>query len=93
MKRLSKERENRYKRMYYKSNCVSVNDYYKSCSIYKKNAELGVISEMLNNDGFCYKVLNGNSNTFVCAYIMIDIENGNELLIVHTAYNRYVIEL
>ena len=83
MKRLSKERENRYKRIYFKSFCTSVNDYYKPCSYYKKRAEERILNEMVRNNGYRYRILCANPFAFTCAYMMKDNENDKYLLIVH----------
>lgn len=93
MKKLSKEKQNYYKRLYYKSDCESVCKYYKKCSYLKKNAENYIKDEMTSVDGYDYRVLNGNSYKFVCAYKRKEIASGKELLIIHTPSYRYAIEL
>lgn len=50
------------------SNYMSVNEYYKSCSAAKRQAECRIKHEMIDNNGTRYRVMCGSSYQFTCGY-------------------------
>lgn len=76
---------------YNNSNMYRLNDLYTNCSFYKTRAEHMILNEMLDNNGYEYKICGGNSCTFSCAYKMI--KDDHEILVYHTHCNRYEIVL
>lgn len=72
--------------------CRSVTEFYKKPSINKILAEMKIIDEMTNNDGFNFYITGGNASTFSCAYQCITADN-EWYIIYHTANNTYLIEL
>lgn len=74
---------NEYNNSYY----YSVRDFYKTCSWEKINAENRIKSTMLENGGYGYRILSGNSFNFTCSYKI------NNTLIIETSANTFEIEL
>ena len=72
---------------YENSSIYSVNNAYKTRpSIYKENAENDIIREMVDNDGYCYRIISSNGFMFTCGYMM-NTEKGN-ILVYHTKTKR-----
>ena len=59
-----RQRVSQYKR----SNYMSVNEYYKSCSDAKRQAECRIKHEMIDNNGTRYRVMCGSCHQFTCGY-------------------------
>ena len=76
---------------YYNSTMHDIYDLYDRPSYYKIRAEQMILNEMLDNNGYDYRICGGNSCTFSCAYRMI--KGNHEILVYHTAQNRYEIVL
>ena len=76
---------------YNNSNMYRLSDLYTTCSFYKTRAEQMILNEMLDNNGYDYKICGGNSCTFSCAYKMV--KDNHEILVYHTHCNRYEIVL
>lgn len=74
---------------YNKSNCYSVLSFYGNCSRRKETIENEIIEKMNKNNCYGYKVLNGNSSFFTCAYKSKD----DSILYVETIGNTFEIEL
>ena len=53
-----------YKRSIY----TSVNEYYKSCSDAKRQAERRIKHDMIDNNGTCYRIMYGSWQQFTCGY-------------------------
>lgn len=77
---------------YNRATKTSLDECYKTCSHYKTRAEYFIKQEMLNRNGGGYRILSHNSNFFTCAYVYTN-ENGNDILVYHTAYKKQEIEL
>lgn len=86
MKKLTKKEQEILNR-YYNSRNYSLGDIYKSYSFEKGRAEAIIKNEMQKKDGWGYKILGANSNTFSCAYCYSN-EFGEIVLVYHTAYNK-----
>lgn len=71
---------------------TSLDECYNTCSYYKTRAEYLIKQEMLDKNGRNYRILGYNCNFFSCAYTYTN-ENGNDILVYHTAYKRQEIEL
>ena len=71
---------------------TSLDECYNTCSFYKTRAEYLIKQEMLDKNGRDYRILGYNCNFFSCAYTYTN-ENGNDILVYHTAYKRQEIEL
>lgn len=72
---------------YNTSNKYGLMDCYKSCSHYKTRAEHLIKQEMLDRNGWGYKILSYNTNCFTCAYTYKN-EFDELVLVYHTAYKR-----
>ena len=79
-----------------------VKDCYKRPSVYKTRAEYFIKNEMddLNktHELYCggYTVISYNTTKFTCGYVVfsfsqIDFAAERRALVIHTAYNRYII--
>lgn len=72
---------------YENSRIYSVNNAYKTRpSIYKERAENDIIREMVDNNGYCYRIISSNGFMFTCGYMM-NTENGT-VLVYHTKTKR-----
>ena len=76
---------------YYNSNMYNLSDLYKTCSFYKTRADYMIRNEMIENNGYNYKICGGNSCTFTCGYLMQ--KDNTTILVYHTHCNRYEIVL
>lgn len=74
---------------YNNSCCYSVLNFYGNCSRRKEAIENDIKKKMTENNCHGYKVLNGNSSFFTCAYKNSD----NSILYVETIGNTFEIEL
>ena len=77
---------------YERSTDYSLQDVYANYSVYKARAEKDIISEMVNNGGWGYKILGANSCQFSCAYLMTDKESGQVQIVYHTASNKQIFD-
>lgn len=77
---------------YNRSNMYSLNDAYKSYSVYKARAEQSILNEMQKNGGWGYRILGANSCQFSCAYLINNKDDGNIKIVYHTASNRFVFD-
>lgn len=57
-----------YLSLYNRSNYDSVNGFYQKASSAKQRAEHFILMNMDENDGFGYRILNGNCFTFTAAW-------------------------
>lgn len=57
-----------YNRNFDNSGCLSVNNFYKSCSELKRRAERYILYEMSDNGGYGYCILGASTMSFSCAY-------------------------
>ena len=73
------------------SDCTSIMDYYVRPSYKKVAIEQGVKKRMLARNGKRYRVLNGNTFCFTCAYVYP--KDDTWILVVETAYNHRELEL
>ena len=91
---MTKARKNYYKEIYESKagEYNRVRDVYGRPSTYKERAEERIIEEMLDNDGYGYKILTYNAQMFTCGYVYDDAD-GNATLVVHTPTERVEIEL
>ena len=76
---------------YLKAPIRYVNDVYVRPSVYKERAERNILSYMLNNDGYGYRVMSHNSSFFTVGYIIRN-EKG-KCFVYETAYNQYVLPI
>ena len=74
---------------YNKSTCYSVSSFYVSRVYRKESIEEDIKRKMIENNCHGYKVLNGNSSFFTCAYKNSD----DSILYVETIGNTFEIEL
>lgn len=75
-----------YYKAWEKSDCLTIDDFYKSYSQRKASVEHQIrFVEMKEHKGHRYRVLSGNCHFFTCAY-----ETDDGLFVVHTPYHRYV---
>lgn len=81
----NKEAYNIWKR-YINSKVFGVHNAYTSCSYHKEDAENNIIREMVDNNGYCYRIISYNGFMFTCGY-MKDTENG-QVLVYHTKTKR-----
>lgn len=72
---------------YKNSNMHSLRDLYIHCSYEKQDAEQDIIREMLDANGYGFKICGGNSCTFSCAYCY-DLD-GFTHLVYHTYANKH----
>lgn len=79
-----KQYESWIKQWYYNS-AETVKQWYKKPSYFKIQAENGIKDKMQRNGGWGYRVLSGNTTTFVAAYMIGDTEK----FIVETYANTY----
>ena len=77
---------------YEKATETSVYQHYKKVGKTNAYAEKTIIREMVENNGYGYKVLCGGSYSFTCGYLYTR-EDGVEVLVIHTRDNRYLISL
>lgn len=54
---------------YRNSECYSLNQKYKTCSFAKLQAEREILQDMQKMNGYAYKIIGANSNSFSCAFI------------------------
>ena len=91
MKKLNKttQKASNWIDSYNKSTCYSVSDFYVSRVYRKQSIEDSIKRKMVENNCHAYKVLNGNSSFFTCAYK----NNDNTILYVETIGNTWEIKL
>ena len=77
---------------YNKSRNYSLNDVYKSYSVYKGRAQAVILAEMENCNGWGFKILGANSCAFSCAYLKQDENDGTIKIVYHTAQNKKVFD-
>lgn len=65
-----------YLSLYNRSNHDSVNGFYQKASSAKRQAEFLILMNMRDNNGYGYRVLNGNCFTFTAAW-----RRGNNLVV------------
>ena len=73
------------------SDCTSVMNYYVKPSDRKVAIEQNIKSQMLARNGKRYRVLNGNTFYFTCAYVYP--KDDTWILVVKTVSNHYELEL
>lgn len=72
----------------YENSCIySVREFYKTCSSEKVIAENRIKSTMIENGGYAYRILSGNSFNFTCGYKI------NNTLVIETVASTFEIEL
>ena len=69
-----------------------LHECYSSYSYAKAVAEVNCRKKMLGMDGFGFKIMSFNSQTFTCGWLYQDKETDVIMLNVETAYNSYQIE-
>ena len=77
---------------YERSNAYGLQDVYTNYSVYKARAEKEIKQEMIDNNGWGYKILGANSCQFSCAYLMNNAENGQVVIVYHTANNKQIFD-
>ena len=85
------QRRARYVQMFMDSDCTSVMNYYIKPSDRKVAIEQGIKEQMLARNGKRYRVLNGNTFYFTCAYAYP--KDDAWILVVKTVSNHYELEL
>ena len=73
------------------SDCTSVKNYYINPSDKKVAIEQSIKRQMLARNGKRYRVLNGNTFYFTCAYVYP--KDDTWILVVETVSNHYELEL
>lgn len=76
-------------RQYEKSDCLSVQTFYKNCSLTKIEIEREILVKMDSLECVRYRVLNGNCFHFVAGYLSQD----KKTLYIETASNTFEIAL
>ena len=76
---------------YLRSSDTDLMDVYNNPSAYKHRAEKQIKDEMDAVDGYRYRIIGYNCNTFSCGY-MYDDEDAS-YFIYHTASNKRVFEV
>ena len=76
---------------YLKTPTRYVNDVYVRPSVYKERAERNILSYMLNNCGYGYRVMSHNSQMFTAGYIIRNDEG--KLFVYETAQHRYYLPI
>ena len=71
---------------YFRYKGHELKDVYKTCSKAKKDAELAIKREMVDEDGRNYHICSANCNFFTCGY------ETKDFIVVRTASHRYVLE-
>ena len=76
---------------YQKSDMHSLRDLYTNYSDAKARAEMLIINEMIDNNGYSFRICGGNSCFFSCAYCYDIAENGkiSKHLVYHTPQNKH----
>lgn len=88
MKTSTNQNANRIYRNYSNSTIYNVVNAYKTgCSNYKIQAENDIKQEMLNKNGFGYRIISSNGFMFTCGYLYRD-ENDNLILVYHSKTKR-----
>lgn len=85
------ERREYFVQRFMDSDCTSVMNYYVKPSDKKVAIEQGIKEQMLARNGKHYRVLNGNSFYFTCAYVYP--KDDAWILVVKTVSNHYELEL
>ena len=73
------------------SDCTSVMNYYVKPSYRKVSIERNIKGQMFTRNGKRYRVLNGNTFYFTCAYVYP--KDDAWILVVETVRNHYELEL
>lgn len=77
----------------YRYSCnYTLTDCYESYSYHKWMAEDSCRDRMYNMNGWGFKIMSYNSQTFTCGWLYQDKVTGTVMLNVETAYNCYQIE-
>ena len=85
------ERRAYFAKKFILSDCTSVMNYYVKPSDKKVAIEQGIKEQMLARNGKRYRVLNGNTFYFTCAYAYP--KDDAWILVVKTVSNHYELEL
>ena len=85
------KRREYYVQKFMHSDCTSVMNYYAKPSNTKVSIEQDIKKQMLDRNGKHYRVLNGNTFYFTCAYVYP--KDDVWVLVVKTASNHYELEL
>ena len=85
------QRRARYVQMFMDSDCTSVTNYYIKPSNKKVDIEQNIKSQMLARNGKRYRVLNGNTFYFTCAYVYL--KDDTWILVVKTVSNHLEYDL
>lgn len=80
------QRREYYVQRFMHSDCTSVMNYYVKPSDTKVAIEQSIKSQMLERNGKCYRVLNGNAFYFTCAYVYL--KDDAWILVVETPSNH-----
>lgn len=84
MKVSTNKRANAIYKRFYNSTIYSVLGAYKTgCSRLKQDAEINIKREMLERNGWSYKIIGANGFSFSCGYLYND-DAGNIILAYHT---------
>ena len=79
---------NNYKR----ATATSINDVYKTASVYKYRAEKAILGEMEGVGGWGYRILGANRMQFSCAYLKTNKEDGQIEIVYYTAQNKRIFD-
>ncbi len=77
---------------YNKSTNYSLDDVYTNYSVFKARAEKDILDEIVNCNGWGYKILGANTCAFSCAYLKQNENNGQIEIVYHTAQNKKVFD-
>jgi hypothetical protein len=77
---------------YNRSTAYSLQDVYTNYSVYKARAEKEIKQEMIDNNGWGYKILGANCMQLSCAYLKTNKENGQIEIVYHTAQNKRIFD-
>lgn len=77
---------------YNKSCNYSLDDVYSNYSVFKARAEKDILTEMVEANGWGYKILGANSCAFSCAYLRQNAKNGQIEIVYHTAKSKKVFD-
>ncbi len=79
---------------YLRSNCRSVDSAYVTRpSDAKRQAEKDILERMQSEGGNSYRILSHSGFVFTCGYVIPDVDNGHDVLVVDTRDNTYRITI
>ena len=77
---------------FYNSEIDTLEDCYETCSAAKRRAFYWCTKRCGDMDGWRFRIMSYNSQTFTCGWLYEDKETGVIMLNVETYHNTYTIE-